>query len=142
MKLGDKIREWCNDAYSGRKIRTTKDLYVIADLIDSDMLILPKTADDVSIHVGDTAYLEDGREVKIIRFIFEHETPTIICSLDDNPDVVHLSFELWHERPDSLKRIADDIETFGNEADINDTAVKFLCKIQERIRDLAAKSER
>lgn len=142
MKLSDEIRKWADDAYSGRKIRTTKDLYAIADLIDSEMLILPKTADDVSIHVGDTAYLEDWREVKVIRFIFEHETPTIICSLDDNPDVVRLPFELWHERPDSLERIVDDIEAFGNEADINDTAVEFLCKIQERIRDLAAKSER
>ena len=109
-KLSDEIREWCDDAYSGRKIRTTKDLYAIADRIDSEMLILPKTADDESIHAGDTAYLKDGREVKVIRFIFEHETPTIVCSLDDNPDVVRLPFELWHEIPDSLERIADDIE--------------------------------
>ena len=140
-KLSDKIREWCYDAYTGRKIRTTKDLYAIADIIDSEMLILPKTADNVPIHVGDTAYLEDGREVKIIRLIFEHETPTIICSLDDNPDVVRLPFELWHERPDSLERIANDIETFGNEADISDAAVVFLCKIQERIYALAKKED-
>lgn len=141
MKISDEIRRWCDDAYNGRKIRTTKDLYAIADLIDREMLILPKTADDVPIHVGDTAYLEDGREVKIIRFIFEHETPTIICSLDDNPDVVRLSFELWHERPDSLERIVNDIEAFGNEADISDAAVEFLCKIQERIYMLAKKED-
>lgn len=142
MKISDEIRRWCDDAYIGGKIRTTKDLYAIADLIDREMVELPKDADGEPIHVGDTAYIKDGRKVKVIRFIFEHETPTIVCSLDGNPDVVCLPFELWHERPDSLERIVDDIETFGNEADINDTAVKFLFKIQERIRDLAAKSER
>lgn len=56
MKLSDDIREWCNDAYSGREIRTTKDLYAIADLIDREMVELPKDADGVPIHVGDTVW--------------------------------------------------------------------------------------
>lgn len=46
---------------------------------------------------------------------------------------------VWYERPDSLERIVEDIEEFGNEADINDAAVEFLCKIQRRIYELAEK---
>lgn len=149
MKISDEIRRWCDDAYSGRKIRTTKDLYAIADLIDREMVELPKDADGVPIRVGDLVYLDDGRKAKVIRFIVERGMSDslsfkIICSLDGNPDIIRFPFELWHERherPDSLERIVEDIDEFGNEADINDAAVEFLCKIQWRIRELAKKAD-
>lgn len=142
MKISDEIRRWCNFYCDGPIYKGDfEELRAIADRIDKEMVKLPKYADGEPIHVGDTAYLKDGREVKVIRFIFEPETLTIVCSLDGNPDVVRLPFELWHERHDSWERISDDIETFGNEADINDTVVEFLCKIQERIRKLAAKED-
>lgn len=40
MKISDELRRWCDDAYIGGKIRTTKDLYAIADLIDREMVEL------------------------------------------------------------------------------------------------------
>ena len=64
-KLSDEIRRWCDDAYSGRKIRTTKDLYDIADLIDHEMVELPKDKDGRPIHVGDK--LDGYNETTVVK---------------------------------------------------------------------------
>ena len=138
MKLSDEIRKWCDDAYSGRKIRTTKDLYAIADLIDREMVELPLSAD---------GYVWTGREECFWTNAEQEGYHSFGCVALRNgkwhvEDIDGMDYEaesVWYERPDSLERIVDDIETFGNEADINDTTVEFLCKIQERIYMLAKK---
>ena len=56
MKISDELRRWCDDAYSGRKIRTTKDLYDLADRIDREMVELPRDANDEPILPGDTVW--------------------------------------------------------------------------------------
>ena len=142
MKISDEIRKWCDSVdVDGDACGELRDL---ADLIDSEMVELPKDADGEPIHVGDTAYLKDGREVKVIRFIFEPETPTptIVCSLDGNPDVVRLPFELWHERHDSLELIADELDEVVDAARSADDSCEKLADLAGRIRRLAKEDDK
>lgn len=119
-KISDEIRKWADDLDSDDIVCTTATLYTLADRIDSEMVELPKDADGEPIHVGDTAYLKDGREVK-----------------------VRLPFELWHERPDSWERIAQDMEDWSDDnrvnwiSDVSDRAAEFA----HRIRKLAKKED-
>ena len=145
MKISDEIRKWCNFYCDGPIYKGDfEELRAIADRIDKEMVKLPKYADGEPIHVGDTAYLKDGCEVKVIRFIFEPETPTptIVCSLDGNPDVVRLPFELWHERPDSLELIADDLDEMVDAARSADDSCEKLADLAERIRRLAKEDDK
>ena len=143
MKISDELRNWCNFYCDAIYKGDFKELRAIADRIDKEMVKLPKYADGEPIHVGDTAYLKDGREVKVIRFIFEPETLTIVCSLDGNPDVVRLPFELWRKRPDSFERIADELEGLSVDSMVGDTDLLSSCALDlaKRIRKLAAKEE-
>lgn len=66
MKISDELREFIDE----------EDLYPryiaapwrIANRIDSEMVELPKTADGVPIHVGDTVYLDDVRKACVLDF--------------------------------------------------------------------------
>ena len=143
MKISDELRKIADsDIVCGH---TWVELRDLADRIDFEMAELPKDADGVPIHVGDTAYLKDGREVTVIRFVFEHETPaitpTIVCSLDGNPDVVRLPSSLTHERPDSWERIADELDEMVDAAGQADDVCEKLADLADRIRRLAAKED-
>ena len=48
--ISDEIRTWCGG------VGTVKDLRALADRIDAEMVELPKDADGVPIHVGDTVW--------------------------------------------------------------------------------------
>ena len=139
MSISDEIRDWCDtskdsiiDFDEGNK------LLDIADRINSEMIELPKSAD---------GQIWTGREVCFWTSAEQEGYHNFSCvALRDDKwyveDVYGMDYEaesVWYERPDSLERIIDDIETFGNEADINDATVEFLCKIQERICMLAKK---
>lgn len=136
-KISDEIRRWCKSGYD------IDDLCAIADRIDSEMVELPKDADGVPIHVRDTVFVKfgDGEEETVSSITLTGGTAAVTTACRG----IKAGFrpeELTHERPDSLNRIIDDIETFGNEAGINDTTVEFLCKIQERIYMLAKKEDK
>lgn len=146
MKISDEIREWCDDAYSGRKIRTTKDLYVIADLIDRDMVELPKDADGVPIHMGDTVYGEDGRAWHVKGISLGRWTKWaegyVVHAMGDSGQWHYLMPEwLTHTRPDSLESIADELDELVDAADSADDGSEMLANFADRIRRLAEKEE-
>lgn len=132
-KISDELRDACD-------ISVHDELRVLADRIDSEMVELPKSAD---------GKIWTGREVCFWTSAEKEGYHSFGCVALRNgkwhvEDIDGMDYEagsVWYERPDSLKRIADDIETFGNEADINDATVEFLCKIQERIYMLAKKED-
>ena len=111
---------------------TTKWFRNIADRIDAEMAELPRGKDGRPIHVDDTLYDSDGTQWTVVHICY--------FSPDDGPDVVaqhgnaEINFEppdyhgMTHERPDSLERIADEIE----EADV-DGRIDWA----DRIRELA-----
>lgn len=136
-KLSDEIRRWCDDAYSGRKIRTTKDLYAIADLVEREMVELPKDKDGEPIHVGDKVYLDDGRMACVTEIdIMQDGRKTIECWDGSRHVACHPSC-IAHTRHDSLESIADDMYKFAGSDGVDTDVCDFLSDIADRIRELA-----
>lgn len=141
-KISDDLREFA-DAEVLNAIQIS-DLKHMAKRIDAEMVELPCDKDGVPINPGDEVCL-NGKNGHVTRIdyhigkdrdvIFWSGRECIVCTETELA-------ELTHAQHDSWERIVDDIETFGNEADINDTAVEFLCKIQERIYMLAQKEDK
>lgn len=140
-RISDEIRQWCEDLGSKDVICTTFDLYALADRIDREMVELPRDRDGVPIHVGDTVYLNDGREVEVIRIDFMLGENGIFFR------VVGKGFSLTpnhisHKTVDSWERIADELDEMAGDA--SETAMVSLVELRElaeRIRKLAAKEE-
>lgn len=107
-RISDDIR---NDFVRGDGVDVVsyRKLLSIADRIDSEMVELPKDADGVPIHVGDTVYLEDGCTAKVTRIgigIYEDGIYSLVFGYNFSVRPKHVS----HTKPDSLESIADDIE--------------------------------
>lgn len=128
-KVSDEIRGWCDDAYSGRKIRSVNDLYAIADRIDSEMAELPKDADGVPIHVGDKVYLPDGHKTEV-GLIDISRSKHGIAFWVGGKDFLHVPKNITHTRPDSLDNIARDLEDWA-EGNISGSAQSFANRIRE-----------
>jgi hypothetical protein len=143
-RISDELRMFAGEAFSGWSV-PYKTLCDLVDRIDAEMAELPRGKDGRPIHVGDTVYKavngDDGEYViRSLRYSVPGWVVLIKRGGADASCIVRPDV-LTHERPDSFERIADDIETFGNEADINDATIEFLCKIQERIYGLAKKED-
>ena len=137
-KIGDGLRALANvEALNPIQISMLKHA---AYRIDSEMVELPQSADG-QIWTGREACFWTGpANEDWHKFDGLHYADGMWC-VEDVDFERYPAVSVWYERPDGLERIADDIETFGNEADINDTVAEFLCKIQERIYMLAKKED-
>ena len=136
MKISDELRGWA-DVHCGEEC--VEYLGMLADRIDNEMVELPKDADGVPIRVGDTIYTEDGGMDDVIGIYFMQYKVNIVCRLSDGGSIVCAPHELSHERPDSLERIADDIEKTKGTVFISESTLDGWV---ERIRKLAKKEER
>ena len=127
-KISDEIRDFIDeeDLYP----RQIAGLRRIADRIDAEMVELPKDADGVPIHVGDTVYgCRSGMEMTISELRMTANGWSISTSRGYLTDA-----ELTHTRPDSLESIARDLEDWA-EGNISGSAQSFA----DRIRTLAKK---
>ena len=118
----------------------SEDLVSIADRIDAEMVELPKGADGKPLHLGDTVYDQEGLEHEIAKISFaEGSDHTIkepqIISRDACNFIYPRSFT--HERPDSLERIADDLDAWCDRTDVDGNACGEPRELAERIRRLA-----
>jgi len=112
----------------------------LADRIDAEMVELPKDADGVPIHVGDTVYLEDGCKAEVTRIgigIGMGEGGIYAIVYGDN-----FSFRpecSTHERPDGLGCIAREMDEwrFERMRDLDEVDFDDLGLFAERIRKLA-----
>ena len=133
MKISDEIRAWCNlpQAYG----IPCDELRKLADRIDSEMVELPLDMDGVPIHIGDTAYLYNGFKSKVKSIEFNQGEQTVIFTVGCNGFYPPSAFT--HTRPDSLERIADDIEDFCVDCEIKgdheafDRAMDFAYRIRK-----------
>lgn len=139
MKISDELREWC-DVHCGEECG--EYLGVLADRIDNEMVELPKDADGIPICVGDTLHdsmNDEELQVEALRFDGQWEIRTELGYIMPS----------WFVpvRPDSLERIADDIEAAEDWCDregeygtgITSVKESTLREWAERIRKLAAK---
>ena len=137
-KISDEIREFLRRARADR-LMDLSELDAITDRIDAVMVELPKDADGVPIHVGDTMYMDDGRKYHVSRvnIVRDH------TSIDVHPcgtGRLFLSTEptrFTHARPDSLERIADELDAWCDRVDVDGDACDRPRDLADRIRKLA-----
>lgn len=148
MKISDEIRKWCN--LSESNFVPCDELRDLADRIDRETVELPKDKDGEVIHIGDAVYDSASGKRYIVKRLYLAEiwgVPTwgvsaYSCEYIDPA-------ELTHTRPDSLGRIADDIEAAEDWCDqngehnslVSSVSTKTLGDWADRIRKLAEKEE-
>lgn len=118
-KISDELRTWALRRF-GDQIAPREELDIIADRIDAEMVELPKDADVVPIHVGDTVYGEDGRAWHVEGISLGRWTKWAegyaVHAMDDSGQWRDLMPErLTHECPDSLERIADELDEWSED---------------------------
>lgn len=143
MKISDEIRDWVNKPEP--KLKPLLKLLDLADRIDCEMVELPCDKDGEPIHVGDTVWeCASGTEMTIKELRMTSEKGWVIpvgCGL------FYSVLEVTHTRPDSLERIADDIEAAEDWCDregeygtgITSVRESTLREWADRIRKLARK---
>lgn len=125
-----------------RSITDTDDcdeLRYLADRIDSEMVELPKDADGVPIHVGDTVYDENGMACEVVSIGFGRWSGGVTVHAVDGFSQWRDLIPKWltHTRHDSWERIADELDEMVDAADSADDRCEKLADLAERIRRLA-----
>ncbi|MGN9233702.1 hypothetical protein ACTM8Z_00125 [Atopobiaceae bacterium HCP3S3_D6] len=141
-RISDEIREWGIDTFSGDEIRAIKELRDLADRIDREMVELPRDCGGVPIHVGDTVWLKDGRValVDVVKFMQERDVHIKCWTGYQYTEL--LPEEVARARPDSLGRIADELDEMADAARHADDTCERLAGLAERLRLLAKEDER
>ncbi len=138
--ISDEIRKWCEfedgTECGGFVTKASFDkLCALADRIDSEMVELPKDADGVPIHVGDTVWgCISGMQMAV------HELRlTDRWSISTDTGFIPKASAVTHVRPDSFERIADELEEWSEDNRINGDGEVFdrARQFSERIRKLA-----
>lgn len=112
--ISDSLREFVNTRERYLRAIDRASLLYLADRIDKEMVELPVGADGRPIHVGDTVYADNdfslGYKVSYIGFSDKGIAVGIKAT---GIDTYRSPAYITHERPDSLERIADEIEEAG-----------------------------
>ena len=143
MKVSDDIRKKAHEL--GGHIETpvtARELYGLADRIDAETMELPKDMDGAPIHVWDTVWdVRDEQELSVIGIAMcAHDVRLYVTP--DGTAWWHVSpIHITHERPDSLERIADELdERAGSLAEDGYTWQEdAIHDFADRIRKLATK---
>lgn len=141
QRISDEIREWCDLCGGIIDSDDKAKLHALADRIDAEMVELPKDADGVPIHVGDTVYGEDGMSYKVVSISFGRwpggVTVHAVNGFSKWRDLI--PGKMAHISPDSWERIADELDEMVDAADSADDRCEKLADLAERIRRLAEK---
>lgn len=125
-------------SYELRRVADEYDvlpLYGLSDRVDNEMVELPKDADGVPIHVGDTVWgCISGTQMVI------HELRlTDRWTISTDTGFIPKASAVTHARPDSFERIADELEKWCDGADVDGDACGKPRDLAKRIRTLAEK---
>lgn len=132
-KISDELRKWCDAncwEESGDYLRE------LADRIDAEMVELPKDRDGVPIHVGDTLY-NSGKKYVVTCISTDYCDHSFGFYANYNNNIAYNPEAFTHERPDSLERIAEELDVMVESTDFADDAQ--LADLADRIRKLAEK---
>lgn len=129
-KISDEIREWCDlvDVNDHIDVDALIRLRKLGNRIDYEMVELPKDKGGEPIHVGYTVYnFESGKKLYVNELRLGKEWKILTNYGDiDNPT------DFTKNKPDSLERIADEIEN-------TNLANPQLREWADRIRKIAKK---
>ena len=134
--ISDEIRAFVKRSYADEYM-DPKELLAIADRADRETVELPKSTDGKPIYVGETVYALDDPSL-------EYEVSDINYGINGvavgmyaagiqtyrKPSCVS------HTRPDSWARIADELEAWCEDADVDGDACLKPRNIADRIRRL------
>ena len=138
MKISDEIRGVVNIVnYCGLKGQEWGDKFTsVADRIDREMVELPRDRDGVPIHVGDTVYLDNGSKADVESIQFNQDENSVVFIVRGRG---FFPTSLTHKRPDSLGRIADELDEWRVAAS-EDCRIKAID--EDIVRDLAERSRK
>lgn len=139
MKISDEIRKWCDNADVDGA--ACVELYALADRIDREMVELPKDKDGEPINLGDEVYL-DGKNGHVTRIDYRIDNECYVIFWSGSECIVCTETELaelTHNRPDSLVRIADDLDEWCGSVDVDGDVCGKPRELADRIRKLAEK---
>lgn len=143
-KISDEIRKWCGicrdsciDGDDCDKLRA------LADRIDAEMVELPRDRDGMPIHVGDTVYdkFGDGEEETVRSITLTSGTAAVTTVCHGFKAGVRPA-DLTHTRPDSLERIANELEGLSVDSSDNYYVSTHCSNLADRIRKLAEKEDK
>ena len=116
----------------------------LADRVDTEMVELPRDRDGVPIHVGDKVWemLGDGEEETVRSITLTGGTAAVTTACHGFMAGVRPN-DLTHTRPDSLERIADELEELSESNRINGSGEVFYRagELAARIRRLSDKEQ-
>lgn len=131
-EIGDELRKVADEW-------DVTPLYALADRIDAEMVELPKDADGKPMHLRDKIYDLNGYEHAVISLNLYNDlgVPTWMVGIGFGNEVSPR--DLTHTRPDSLERIADELDEwrFEHMHDLVADGLNDLRLFAERIRSLA-----
>ena len=137
MKISDEIRVLSN------KLDMDEDTYnemrELAKRIDREMVDLPKDRSGVPINVGDTVYSPNGDEFCAVEIIHTAEGICVKCKASDATFYRFFPCDISHERLDSWKRIANELEGLSVDSSDNYYVSTHCLKLADRIRKLSEK---
>ena len=139
VKIGDEIREWASHAMVSKHM-DFRELAAIADRTDREMVELPKDADGVPIHVGDTVYgCRSGMKMTISMLRMTTNGWFISTSGGYITDTT-----VTHTQSDSWERIAAELEEWSEDNRVNGSGEVFdrARGFSDRIRKLAKSGDK
>lgn len=118
----------------------------LACRIDKTMVEWPLGADKKRIKPGQTVYDPCGGEWDVTDVVFPIIPGIALVTLEhDGTEITRFSVDLTHERPDSLERIADELERYANDScgedEIDGATASTLVDFADRIRRLAERED-
>lgn len=146
--IGDELREFVKTKERYMCSASRSELLGLADRIDSEIVELPRGKDGKPIRVGETVYGEDGNAWRVrgvtINLVTDTWRDRPVHATDEFDNWSDLKPEcLTHERPDSLERIADELDEwrFEHMRDLEADGLNDMSLFADRIRRLAKERE-
>lgn len=142
--ISDEIRRFVKRSYADEYM-DPMELLAIADRVDAEMIELPKDRDGKPIHTGDTVYAHGfpdgngGATCEVCSIEFNEGRESSIEITTSGIVTYRTPSSLTHELPDSFKRIADELEAWCDDTDVDGDACDVPRGIADRIRKLAEK---
>lgn len=143
-KISDEIRRWCSWFIIHHNDIISNDDYdkmvTIADRIDDEMIELPKGRDGKTIHVGDTVWdAEYDIEYDVDNITFYKVEQCAIAAYSDGNYSIIKPQDVVSTKPDSLERIADELEDLCEEVNSGSLNLQKSYELVDRIRKFAEK---
>lgn len=143
-KISDELRLFAKDAEHGigthGTVVTPQWMRELADRIDSEMVELPKSADGKTWTGREVCFWTGAAEGDYHKFHGLTYTNGRWCVEDKNWQR-YPAASAWYERPDSLERIADELDAWCDDSDVDGDACDVPRAISGRIRTLAKRED-